>query len=481
MNKTLISFCAGLILALTGCHRSLINLEKERIDHMIQDQDFLYHCAPLDNVLKLTLDEAIELALKKNLDIMVAWQQFEVQQEALFHQRWFMLPRLDLEALSSWRNKNTAATSKLVNFPDIPQPYSISVDQRTKTSALTLSWNLLDFGVAYYRSRQEANSALVKFFQYERTKQNIILEVTRQFWRVAALQKGFKDAADWLVHVDEIVAKLDKYARDGRMSPIKVATFNSSVLDNKVRIEVFKPELLRATAELQNLLGIPLEVEVELVGVDFTPEKIDLPPIAELEELALLNRPELYGNDLEGHSIADSVRIALLEVFPEIIPFIRHDYDANSFLLHHKWYTVGIRLATNLLGIPEKLQLARQGQAQKLQNKYQRLQLSLAVLSQVHLAYTLYQEQLEFYRTYEQVLRNLEFVRKAAERMRELDAKGEMDIIQAQAFAYQEQINALNTYAQLAASIEQLNNSMGLPGYLGSRSKQTNIEECEED
>ncbi len=293
---------------------------------------------------------------------------------------------------------------------------------------------------------------------------------------MAALQKGFRDSKDWLKRVDEIVVKLDEYAKDGRLSPVQVASFSSTVLDNKVRIEVFMPDLLQSIATLSNLLGLPPEIDIELIGVDFTPEKIELPPIEELEELALLNRPELYGNDLEGLTTADDVRIAFLEIFPDITPLLRHDYDANSFLLHHKWYSYGIRLAVNLLGIPEKMQLMAQGQSQKVLNKYVRLQLSLGILSQVHLAYALYQEQLAFYRTYDIVYRYLDFVRKASERMRELNAKGDMDLIQAQAFAYQEQINALNTYAQLAASIEQLNNSMGLPGYLGSKSKKTDIE-----
>lgn len=250
-------YSLALLLMLTSCYRSLINLETTRIDHMAQDQAYLNQRVPQKKVLQLTLDDAIKLALEKNLDIMVAQQQFAVQQEALYHQRWFMIPQLELDANSIRRNNSTASTDIVVSNPSQPQPYEISVDKRTKTSELTLSWDLLNFGVAYYRSRQAANSALVTFFQYERTKQNIILEVTTQFWKVAALQKGFRDSKDWLKRVDEVVDKLDQYAKDGRLSPVQVASFSSTVLDNKVRIEVFMPDLLQSIATLNNLLGLP--------------------------------------------------------------------------------------------------------------------------------------------------------------------------------------------------------------------------------
>ena len=217
------------------------------------------------------------------------------------------------------------------------------------------------------------------------------------------------------------------------------------------------------------MLGLPPDIELELMDVDFHQEQIELPSIAELEELALLHRPELFGNDLQGDVLADEVRVNLIQTFPDIIPFIGQNYDSNHFLLFNHWYSLGIRGAIDLLGIPEKIQQMRLTQSQKELNNFNRLVLSLGILTQVHLAYSLYREQYKYYQTQERIFINTDFVRKAAEKMREYNAKGDLELIVTQGNAYQTQINSLNTFADFASSLEQLNNSIGLPGYLNPK------------
>ena len=91
-----------------------------------------------------------------------------------------------MASYDNWgRDKNTASFSESL-IPGVPPaPLSISSETHIELANLEFTWNILDFGVAYYRARQELNGTLMEEMQYNRIRQNLILEVTKQYWKAA--------------------------------------------------------------------------------------------------------------------------------------------------------------------------------------------------------------------------------------------------------------------------------------------------------
>jgi hypothetical protein len=62
-------------------------------------------------------------------------------------------------------------------------------------------------------------------------------------------------------------------------------------------------------------------------------------------------------------------------------------YDSNSFLVDNQWNEAGLRVSWNLLNVFSAPKIKASAEAQEEVAKMQRLALSMAVLSQVHVAY----------------------------------------------------------------------------------------------
>ena len=142
---------------------------------------------------KLTLADVIEIALKKNVDLQVKAFEYAVQYEASTGECLKMLPNLIANGEWYYRNRNTGSFSESLLAGVPPAPPSISSEQHEARTDLTISWNLLDFGLAYFRSRQERNKAYVLQLEYERLRQNLIVDITRQYWKAIAARKAMEE------------------------------------------------------------------------------------------------------------------------------------------------------------------------------------------------------------------------------------------------------------------------------------------------
>ena len=108
--------------------------------------------------------------------------------------------------------------------------------------------------------------------------------------------------------------------------------------------------------------------------------------INELEKIALEYRPELQQSRYQQRISEAEVKTAMLEMLPGINLTAGYDYNSNQYLLNNSWASYGASVSWNLLNVfnaPLKNRVAKT----KIElAKQQKLALSMAVISQVHLA-----------------------------------------------------------------------------------------------
>ena len=138
----------------------------------------------------LSLEEAIARALKYNLDHRARAMEQALALNQLDLESYQLLPKLTAKAGYSDRSQFSATNSK--ERGDGPGPtsgYSYSGDRSGITGDLTLSWNVLDFGVSYFNARQNGDRSLIAEEHRRKVVHNLVREVQYSYWRMVAAQK----------------------------------------------------------------------------------------------------------------------------------------------------------------------------------------------------------------------------------------------------------------------------------------------------
>ena len=138
----------------------------------------------------------------------------------------------------------------------------------------------------------------------------------------------------------------------------------------------------------------PKSLEAQLLG-DMTytdPRRQNAPAQPQYQELseeqiAILQRPELYEIDIQKHINILECRKTIVQMFPNVRIYGDFTNSTNSFLYHMSWWELGIRAAYNLMKLPKQIATyiaySRQVDAEELRTFAQ----AIAVMAQVRIAH----------------------------------------------------------------------------------------------
>jgi len=474
-----IFFSAVLAMTSIGCNRNNkeANWRELRNMNSAVDVGCLYKNSNIPDH-PLILDEIITIALEQNLSLKVKQQEYCIQKEAVTRERFNMLPKILVNWENYGRTENTASFSQSLQPGVPPAPLSISSVQNIRRWDVGLVWNLVDFGLAFYRSRQESNKVLMAQLEYERLRQNMVVDITRQYWKAIVSKIALQKSINIVDKALEQQATLHRQIQAKIVSEIQGLRNENQLINIRGQLQAYSSQYHSAISELTLLMGVPGDIEIHLAEVKVLGIDVDIGDFAELESFALINRPELYSSDVEEKIRVDEARIAIVQMLPGLEFFGGPYNDSNYFLLYNNWLAAGARATWNLLNIPGYNMERKMACGRKTLVRLNRLALSVGVIAQVHLSHLLYHDNLESYI----IAKELESVNKrmllAAKNEQRQGKLHEADILKYEAEALFSEIDAATKYAELQNSLEQLNSAIGLPRYF--RTEVTYIEEPEE-
>jgi len=454
----------AILLTCNGCVKSKRTIESTRISNSQQDKKY-FECVKIDTPSQMTLEDIVEIALNQNLDLYVKELEYEIQKEAATGAKLDMLPELLFSGEANKRNNNPGSSSASL-IPGVPPaPPSVSSDKRTTRWNITLTWNLLDFGISYYKARQEANAVLIQYFEYERLKQNLVLDLTVHYWNAVAALEAFLRTEKFIEVLKTHEVALVRASDTHLISQTRVLTTQEKILEYEFKMKEYQREYHFAMSELTRLMGLPPSVEFELIYDREKPLTIDLPHIHSLEEIALQERPELYNYDMEEKISIDEVRVAFLELFPGSSMFAGYNYDENRFLVNNYWNLVGLKTAWDLFSIPTAIRRERIAKQQVSLARRNRLAISLATISQVNLAYLLYLDDMDRH-TLALKLEDIKLRQLRDAKTKKIVGRFDLaDVLEYESSVLDAEIKAWRTYGDAQYSLEQLNNAIGQPLY----------------
>lgn len=451
-----------LTFLLSGCVKKQAYWENLRHENLHEDIDFIYSNAKIPTE-PLTLQDILDITLERNLDLMVKSQEIAIQQEIATHEKLGLIPDLIAGGIISERDSLRGSSSESLDPSVNPAPPSFSSERMTKLWDLTFTWHLLDFGLSYYRSRQEVNRTLMECLEYKRLQQNLILNVIRQYWKAIVSKRALEKAKSL---IDKAQAHINhyQYATNNKIVPKIWGLRNEQELIGlQIQLKTFQNDYTNANLELSVLMGLPPSCPYELADAEYKPIELVQYELDNLEEMALINRPELFASDIEVKINADEVRASFIKMFPNANIFGSYFHDENKFLVHNYWLEAGIRTSWNLLALPQYyngFQIA--GERKELARK-NRIALSMGVIAQVHLIYLKYLENLDQYKLAHELEGVNNRILDAAEEEVMLGKLHDAHLLRYETETFFSEINALKAYAEMQNTLAQLSNTLGMP------------------
>ncbi|GAA6140184.1 TolC family protein [Hydrogenophaga sp. 5NK40-0174] len=409
----------------------------------------------------VSMEEAIARALKYNLDYRLKRMESALALGLTDYASMDMLPQLVASAGYRDRNNFSGGTSIGILDGEVSDRPTSSDERRHNLSSIEFSWNVLDFGVSYYRARQQSDQFLIAEERRRKVVQNLMQDVRAAYWRALGAQR-LEAKADEIMKKANVALNRSQEAEKQKIIPPGVALkYQRALLDATTLLNQRRQDLEFAKRELAALMNVPSGVTFSVAEA----KELELPAaprdMDKLEETALLQRPELREEDFRKRITADEARKQILGLLPGLSISFGKYHDSNRFLYNSGWSEGGVNVAWNLMRLVSIPAMNRAQKYQEETDKARRMALSMAILTQTRVAAERYRMALQDYKLADQAAQVDE--RLAGYTRASVSSKldSELEAIRTEAKAVLGAYQRANAYANAHIAFGRLYNSVG--------------------
>ncbi|WP_321956762.1 TolC family protein [Paraburkholderia bannensis] len=410
----------------------------------------------------ISLDEAMARAIRYNLDHRLKMMEEALAQHQLDLSNFDLLPKLTAQAGYTNRNHPLASSSQGLYTNEQSLIPSYSTDQNDRTADLTLSWNLLDFGVSYYDAKEQADRVLVLEQRRRKVVQLMMQQVREAYWQAVGAQRLHDRIGPLLDQAHQALDDSRAAQQQGLRSPIDTLNYQHALLDLMRQLEAVRDQLEEAKPRLASLMNLEPGKDYTLAATeDFTVPQFEM-AMPQMEDMALQRRPELVEAGYNERISVNETHKAMAKMLPGIELEVGGHYDSNSFLVYNAWRAAGISVSWNLLNLLNYKAIHGTAEAQLEVAKTQRMALSMAVLTQVHVARSelgAKERQFTLLKQLNDVDQQiLEHTRNATR----ANAQGKLEEIRVATSAMMSELRVYQSYGELESAYGQMLATLGL-------------------
>jgi outer membrane protein TolC len=411
----------------------------------------------------LTLHEALARALKYNLDRRVKLMEEALARSAAHASKLDMLPQLTASAGYHDRNNDSGASSEsLLSGVQSLEP-STSQQREYSTSSLGVAWNILDFGVSYYTAKQESDRVLVTQELKRKVVQNIVVDVQSAWWRALVAQQLGKEILEVREEARNALARSKQLQERFISNPLEQLKHQKTLLDLLNKLSQTYKEMSKAKVELATLINLKpgTDYDIAIPESELLPKLPDM-SLHEMETMALSQRPELREEDYKQRIDALEVRKAVARMFPGLEIQFSREHNSNDYLYNNTWSQIGVQLSWNIFNLFTG-QAAREHAEVRVQfDNMRRMALSMAVLTQTHLAMRKYEEALADYNIARQLKDVEDKILKHVKAQISASRSSEQERIATRTSALRSRLRSGLAYAQLQTAVARIYHSLGV-------------------
>lgn len=302
---------------------------------------------------KLTLEQARQIALERNLSVAQAQNNVEAAQAGVMAATGSYLPTLS--ASGGWTRNQTEGP---VTLGGVVIPNTKTVFNNFNTS-LNLNYTIFNgFAREGNYTRSSANAIATEHMAM-RTRQSIVFQVERAYLNVLRNEQLVKVSEENLKRDQRQLERITESNRVGALSRADVYRQQSQVAADELSLINAQNNYNKAKADLLSLIGLDVNDEYEIadptIAPDLTQEELEssMTQYANVQELArraLEHRPD-YQSAVEAvRSAEGSVSAARSGYFPSVSAFAGYGFSNRelSRLTDNKSLNWGLNLRWTL-------------------------------------------------------------------------------------------------------------------------------------
>ena len=464
LNKIVkISLVSSTVIFLSSCavQPEPITLEQHMQRAEKDFSDIYKNVAPLEG--KLTLSNAISRGLMFNLDNRMIMMEKVLQRGQLSLANFNMLPRLAANAGYRSRDKFSASRSVGLNTGATSLQDSYSEEKNVYNADLSVSWNLLDFGLGYYQAKQQADRVMVAVERRRKVMNNMVTEIMIAYWKAVSAEQLLPSVDRLLRDVNSALAKSKTVEKRGLESPMATLEYRKNLLQTVAQLKQLRGEMLIAKAQLASLINLRPGQKFTLAQPSYKEKKLPRirKSIKDFQKYGLAYRPELREEGYQSRIDEKNISKEMLKMFPSLSIIGSSNYNSNQFLRYQNWQEFTTQANWNLINVLQGPTAIKAAKTQMKIGDLRRLALSAAILGQVSISYTQYNQSLDRFKTASQLSNIERKMLKIAEDQASVDQGTELDRIQRKARSIASKLDKNRALIDAKTSLYNLMASVG--------------------
>ena len=336
----------------------------------------------------LSLQEAMARALKYNLQQRVRLLEEALALKQLDVNQLDMLPYLLAKAGYSSRDNDRLSLSRDIATGAVSTTQAVSQDRTHTVSQLGLSWSLLDLGIGYYNSQQQANRVLIASERRRKAMHLLMQDVRSAYWRAASAQ-ALQEKVQKTIEAAEDALRDARRVEQARLrNPLDSLRYQRQLLESLRLLESINQELSSAQIELAALINAPVAERIEVIQPNWgkPKSKILALSVTEMESMAVKQNADLMEERLNVRNAVIETKKVLARLFPNLSFSYGVNYDTDNFQVNNRWNEAGVQLSFNLFNIFTADMQNKLAAAGVTLAEQRRITALMTVIAQVHLA-----------------------------------------------------------------------------------------------
>ncbi|MDM7460183.1 MAG: TolC family protein [bacterium] len=269
----------------------------------------------------LTLDEAIQLAVRNNRAVQISERSIEKSRNAVREARGNALPQIQGNA--TYTRFDQVATARFG-----PQPIRLG-NIENRTARITLTQVIDISGVVRTAVRAASVFVSISELEYERTRNDTILQVVQAYQGVSRADEFVRVAEEALKNAQERLRIIRVQVDAGVAAQFDLLRAETAVAQAEQALLNARNQRELAAAALNNLLGRDLNTPVQVV------KPTELPTLQEvaletLTQQAYTNRPEILAAERGVELARVNIRNAQRGALPNLLLTGQADFNLNT-------------------------------------------------------------------------------------------------------------------------------------------------------
>jgi len=382
------NFCAGgLLLGLGGC--SVMPQPIDPVPHGQKLQQDLELVIAQEEPVEgpIGLYEAMARAIRHNLDHRIEVLDEVLRARQLDLRSQDQLPQLVATTTASMRSNDAGGRSRSLLSGLESTEGSTSSEKRVLAADLSLSWDVLDFGLSYVRAHQGADEALISLERRRKVINRIMEDVRTAYWRAVSADRTLSRLGNVNALAIQTLREAQSLEERRIVAPLQALGMQRDLLQIQADVARLQRELVLAKRQLAALMNLLPETAYTLELPDRTESVPELPgSTTEMIRTALQLRPELREGAYRIRINDRELDAVLLQNLPSLRVALGLSSDSNRYLENGHWLSTSARASWNLLDVFRYPAIKRTVQAQGDVLRQRQLALTMAVLTQVGVA-----------------------------------------------------------------------------------------------